>query len=160
MTNNQTAFTIKCDLCGDMIEESEIAAVDDRNCCRPCSVSTRSDLSLVDAFVEWHRQFVDSVLHFTRIPEMTEFRPGLFGAVSEFELPDVIGSISMRADGQCDTDVLKISTGHTLFTYAILITPAEVRNHVSTTYETIKRENNKGCCEVAAIAETSSAPFS
>jgi hypothetical protein len=141
MTDAPNVASTRCDLCGDTIDRSEIALVGDKRCCRPCSASIRSDLSLIDAFVEWHHESTDIAMRITRMPSRTEFRPGRYGAVVEFEASDILGSISMREDGQCDADVIRQSTGEqVLCTYAILITPQEVRDHLSATYKTIKRE--------------------
>ena len=74
------------------------------------------------------------------MPVLTEFGPDLWGATVGFELPGVIGQISMRADGQCDVDVLRVTTDETTFTYAILATVDEVAEHLIDTYRNIKRE--------------------
>ena len=74
------------------------------------------------------------------MPVLTEFGPDLWGATVGFELPGVIGSISMRADGQCDVDVLSVTTDEATFTYTILATEEEVTEHLVDTYRNIKRE--------------------
>lgn len=145
MTEAPKEAAIRCELCGDDTKPSEIAVVDGKTCCRPCSASIRSDFTLVDQFVSWHGDLPIAEMKMTRYPERTEFRPGLFGAVAEFELPDILGSITMRADGQCDSDALRVSTGEQILcSYAILINPAEVSDHLSATYETIGREQAGG----------------
>jgi len=145
MTEAPKEATMQCELCGDGIDPSEIAVVDSKRCCRPCSVSIRSDLALVDQFISWHSDPMMTDLKVTRFPSLTEFRPGIFVAVAEFEFPDILGSIIMRADGQCDSDAMRVSTGEQILcTYAILINQTEVRDHLSATYETIKREQEAG----------------
>ena len=136
--------TMRCSLCGEQFEATETVVVGNQRCCRPCSVSIRSDLSLLDRFVAWHDQPDVSELRVTRKPIATEFSPGIWVAIVEFELPDLAGSISMRADGQCDVDYLRLSTEVGTFSYAILGTVDEVTDHLTQTYQTIKREN-KSC---------------
>jgi hypothetical protein len=134
---------MKCDLCGDVLKPSDALDVNGTKCCRECSPSIRRDRALVDQFVAWHDDLEMTGLRITRVPTLTEFQAGRWGAIVKFELPDVLGSISMRQDGQCDTDVVNISTGeHLLCTYAILNSPSEVRDHLLATYEVISRTQN------------------
>ena len=141
MTEALQPTMIRCSLCGGQFKASETLMVGDQLCCRPCSVSIRSDLSLLDRFVAWHDEPTVNDMRVTRKPIASEVMPGIWAAVVEFELADVIGSISMRADGQCDVDYLRTSTDKGAFTYAILATATEVEEHLVATYESIKREN-------------------
>ena len=126
---------MKCELCAGALKPSEALDVDGTICCRECSPSIRRDLTLVDQFVAWHNELTMTGLTVTRFPTRTEFREGNWGSIVEFELPDVLGTISIRQDGQCDADAFKISTSEqVLCTYAILATPSEVCDHLSATY--------------------------
>ena len=133
----------QCELCGEGVEPTEIVIVGQTSCCRTCSPSIRSDLSLVDEFVSWHRIADLADFEITKAPNREEFQAGRFGAVVEFEYLDLLGTIIFRADGQCDSDLFRVSTSEQIrCQYDILVTPDEVREYLWSAYQTIRGEQD------------------
>jgi len=143
MAANLSETNTRCQLCAGEFASVDLMMVGQTRCCRSCSPSIRNDIALVDHFVDWHQSHKVSDLHITRDPERSEFHPGVFGAICEFELPDIVGSIIMRADGQCDIDAFRVSREESvLCTYAILISPHEVFDYLEETYKKLGREQD------------------
>jgi hypothetical protein len=133
---------LKCHLCGDLLCSECSVDVKSDICCRPCSVSIREDEGLVQYFDEWHKDNDLADIQFTKSPKMVRFENGSLFSIAEFETEKIIGSVSFRSDGQCDTEAIRMDNEQTIFNkYRILVSRLELNEFLNSIYQRVSKES-------------------
>lgn len=133
---------LECQLCKTPLCESCTVIVKRTVCCRPCSVSIRNDKSLVSYFVEWHKSNNLEGVKLLKLPTMVSYQydEGSTFSVVEFKSKNIIGSVRLRSDAQCDADEMNIITEETIFNeYRILVNNTEINDFLQSVYNTVQK---------------------
>ncbi|PWQ95666.1 hypothetical protein [Leucothrix arctica] len=131
---------LECHFCRETLCEKCMIQAEGKHCCRPCSASIRNDKALVAYFVEWHRTANLGAITLLKPPILvvSEFKKGSLFSVAEFENENIIGSITLRSDGQSDAEAMDIDSGKALFTeYRILVNEREIEEFLTSLYASV-----------------------
>jgi len=116
--------------------------VEGEYCCRSCSASIRNEENLVSYFVDWHcsENIGNVVLSKPPILESHKYQNGSTFSVAEFEGKDILGSITLRSDAQCDVDAICISTEQAAINeYRILVSETEIDDFLKSVYANVQK---------------------